>query len=196
MRKFLKLLVSKQMLIRGAILLALLGLGYVVFFGTLTFSPATEAEQMNLLTDTKAQYPLDEFVTDGCSGNVSAGWKGVTAELSKVSERFADTYQDVATVPFEAACITHDRAYHTGEGGYVGRLRADNQLRTQIIEYGIEHAQDIKDRAKLGTEAEAVFLYETIAGAVYRAVRIGGAPCTGELYAWGYGYNQGSCTSE
>lgn len=173
------------------ILLSLVG--YFAFFKTITINPATEAKQMQSLETAKQQYELTEFVTDGCSGNVSKGWTTAITQLSKVSNAFAEKYAGTEVIPFEEACVEHDRAYHRGEGGYTARLKADNELRSAIIKYGIENTDTIQTRTGLDNPEEALFLYELVAESVYRGVRLGGAPCTGQPYAWGYGYNGGTC---
>jgi hypothetical protein len=178
-------------------LLLLLGIVaiYLVFFRTLTLNPATEARAMERLEQAKQTATLQPFVSDGCSANVSKNWQIVVQEISDHSESFASTYNEMQTIPFQPACIKHDRAYHNGVGGYIGRLEADNQLRSDIIAYGIANTESIRSRTNLNTDEEAIFLYELMAEAVYRSVRLGGAPCTGEPYAWGFGYNNGNCST-
>jgi hypothetical protein len=148
---------------------------------------------MEKLEAAKKTYELDSFTSDGCSGNVSRNWQSVVEKISEASESFANAYANAQNVPFEYACVEHDKAYHAGKGGYVGRLKADNQLRSEIISYGINNASDIQSRAGLGTPEEAIFLYELLAEAVYGGVRLGGGPCTGKPYAWGYGFGEGHC---
>jgi hypothetical protein len=166
---------------------------YLVFFRTLTLSPVTEANRMQQLEQAKTTHQLAPFASDGCSGNVSKNWRVVVEQMSETSRSFAEAYQGAQNIPFEYACVKHDQAYHTGDGGYVGRLQADIQLRSEIISYGIENAATVQSRAGLNTPEEAIFLYELLTEAVYRGVRLGGAPCTGEPYAWGYGYGGGKC---
>lgn len=190
--------VSRPTWLQLGLLLLLLLMGvvlYNLFFGTLTFSPTAEAEAMQQLERTKQTTSIQPFATDGCSANVSKFWQIAVQEVSEYSIDFAESYADVTNIPFKQACIEHDRTYHAGEGGYVARLLADNQLRNDIIEYGITHADEIQIRASLQSTEEAIFLYELLAEVVYRGVRLGGAPCTGELYAWGFGYNGGKCES-
>lgn len=74
-------------------------------------------------------------------------------------------------LPFEACCITHDRVYHAGgaettaRAGYDARLRADIALQACVAETG----------------------GQVIADAMYQAVRLGGQPCSGLSWRWGYG---------
>ena len=166
---------------------------YQFFIPTLTFTPASEAAGMQQLEQAKRTTSLEPFTSDGCSANVSSNWRAAIKKVSQHSASFATTYADLATIPFESACIEHDQAYHPGTGGYVGRLTADNQLRAAILTYGMTNSALIQTRTGLGSPAEAVYLYELLAEAIYRGVRLGGAPCTGEPYAWGFGYGGGSC---
>jgi len=150
---------------------------------------------MQRLEATKQITNLQPFVSDGCSANISQSWRVGVQQLSNYSESFADAYADTVTIPFERACIEHDRAYHLGNGGYSGRLEADNRLRSAIISYGITNTESIQSRTNLSTQEEAIYLYEVLAEAVYRGVRLGGAPCTGQAYAWGFGYENGNCVN-
>lgn len=163
---------------------------------SITITPTSEAKQMEQLALTKERYQLSEFTSDGCSGGISAGWENASKQKEQLPFALDERYFSVDTIPFEAACTEHDRAYHQGTGGYVGRLQADNELRDAIMRYGITEAEQIAARYNLATPEQAVYLYEIIAEAVYRGVRLGGAPCTGKQYAWGYGYDNGSCIAE
>lgn len=166
---------------------------YTRLYPTITIIPVSENKQMEQLERTKELYTKSEFISDGCSGDLSSTWTNVISELNDSFPSFKENYPNPETLPYEAACIEHDRAYHNGEGGYIGRLRADNKLREDIIVYGIENTETLKKSTGLETDEEVVFLYERIAGLVYQGVRLGGAPCTGMPYAWGYGYNEGNC---
>jgi len=188
-----KLALSKRWVQIILVALLFVVLVYAVFFRSVTLTPQGEKRLMEQLEITKESYKLAVFETDGCSGGVSKNWKTAVEQFAKMSDTFAIEYAELETVPFESACIEHDRFYHAGVGGYAGRLEVDNQLRVAVIQYGIDNAASIQKRTKLPTEEQAIYLYEVIAEAVYRGVRLGGAPCTEETYAWGYGYNRGSC---
>lgn len=99
-------------------------------------------------------------------------------------------------IPFESACVEHDYLYYKGEGGYEARLMVDNKLRSDIINYAISNWQEITEKTPLKTKEEVIFAFEKIAEMIYRGVRIGGSPCTGQPYAWGFGYNSGVCVVE
>lgn len=167
---------------------------YYLFFRTTTIGPITERNKMILLEETKQYSDLQAFESDKCSFNISQGWESSIKGLSKISPTFAERYADVKNIPFEAACVQHDKAYHKGEGGYQARLQADDALRSAILSYGINNTEEIKQHTGLDTDEEAIFLYEVIAEAVYYGVRVGGAPCSGMPYAWGFGYGSGICS--
>lgn len=190
----LRILASRKVLI-VLILVVVSGIGYMVFqASSLTFSVHGEIAAMEQLEEQKLRGERSVFVSDGCSGNISQIWQRSVTSLSSLSTQFADAYQSASTLPFEAACIEHDRLYHAGEGGYAGRLVADMQLRRDIIEYAIAHSDEIKARTGIEERARVLQLYEIVADTMYQGVRIGGVPCTGKPYAWGYGYGGGSCT--
>ena len=170
-----------------------IGIAYFSTHGTLTINPLTEHKQQKALLFAKTQNELSPFTTDGCSAGLSDTWREIVGSLSESNVEFDSRYADAMDVPFEEACVTHDRAYHEGIGGYAGRLAADNQLRTDILQYAIDNTKDIKNRTNLKTDEQALFLYEGIAEATYRGVRLGGAPCTNQTYAWGFGYGGGDC---
>ncbi|MEL7212553.1 MAG: hypothetical protein AAGK92_07815 [Pseudomonadota bacterium] len=74
-------------------------------------------------------------------------------------------------LPFESCCVSHDRAYHAGgsamtaRGSYVERLAADRAFQMCVAETGGEVVSD----------------------ALFQAVRLGGVPCSGLSWRWGYG---------
>jgi len=169
---------------------------YLLFFKSITITPQMEAKRITQLELTKQSHQLSTFTSDGCSGGISKNWATGIENFSSLSNSIASEYSNLYSVPFEAACVKHDRLYHAGTGGYSGRLVADNQLRLDIMQYGIDRASEIQQRTGLARPEQAIYLYEVIAETVYRGVRLGGAPCTGEPYAWGYGYNNGNCIDQ
>ena len=194
-QRFVRILSKRWIQVSLGILLVLLVV-YLLFFRSVTLTPQAEKQLMEQLEVTKDSYQLAPFESDGCSGGISKNWNTVVENYAKLSDSFSEEYVDLNAVPFESACIKHDRFYHAGVGGYAGRLEVDNQLRMEIIQYGIDNATVIQQRTGLATQEQAIRLYELIAEAVYTGVRLGGAPCTEETYAWGYGYNRGSCIKE
>ncbi len=127
------------------------------------------------------------FTTDGCSGGLSASWGQIAAHWPG----FAARYQ--SSPPFEACCITHDRAYHgisgarTPEASYGARLQADQQLRHCVRQVAAEQGEGLA--AEYGVSREALERgFWQLSQAMYFAVRFGGGPCSGLSWRWGYGY--------
>lgn len=129
----------------------------------------------------------DGFVSDGCSGGLSAVWRQVATRWPG----FADLHHE--RPPFEECCIRHDRAYHDMQGAqsapesYRARLSADRQLRACVQQVGQTRKEDLAEGYGLpgGYVEEA---YGQLARAIYYAVRFGGGPCSGQDWRWGYGY--------
>jgi len=131
---------------------------------------------------------LAPFTTDGCSGGLSAGW-----------EYLAEEIEDVRSIhgkgpPWEDCCIEHDRHYHAGPGNgataeesFEARKQADLALQACVVETGQTRAQALS--AEYGVSPGSVdILYAVIAELMYRAVRLGGVPCSGLPWRWGYGW--------
>ena len=131
---------------------------------------------------------LAPFTTDGCSGGLSAGWAFAARHIPALVEHHGDH------PPWEACCITHDRAYHEGPGedamaSFMARRTADETMRACVLAEGAARRESLM--RDYGLSAGMVdFLYEGIAGAMYRAVRLGGAPCSRLSWRWGYGWPQ------
>lgn len=127
------------------------------------------------------------FETDGCSGGMSASW----APLASVLPRLAEQYQKAP--PWESCCITHDRAYHSAQNAttvdesFEARLLADETLMQCVLMDGEDRRADIV--AEFSTRPEIVDkAYSVVASGMFNAVRVGGAPCSGLPWRWGYGY--------
>ena len=103
--------------------------------------------------------PLTPFQSDGCSGGLSRVWNSLPDLLQ------------VDPLPFEACCVTHDRAYHSGggqataRGSYMARVAADRAFHGCVAQEG----------------------GSALAEGLYQAVRLGGQPCSGLSWRWGYG---------
>ncbi|WP_254684623.1 hypothetical protein SuNHUV7_24050 (plasmid) [Pseudoseohaeicola sp. NH-UV-7] len=129
------------------------------------------------------------FATDGCSGGLSRVWDLVAETFPD----FQDTHDNEP--PWQGCCVTHDRAYHNaGEAqdaaaSFSARLRADQALRGCVIETADTRMDDLIALYDV-EEGQVRSAYNTIAGAMYLAVRFGGAPCSGLPWRWGYGYPQ------
>lgn len=129
----------------------------------------------------------DAFTTDGCSGGMSASW----SVAAKAFRSFAATH--AARPPWEACCVTHDRSYHaaagavTAEASYAARRSADQELRACVIATG-EARRDQLAEAYGMTPAQVSAAYAAGADAIFASVRVGGGPCTGLPWRWGYGF--------
>ncbi|MGD8559011.1 MAG: hypothetical protein PVF34_13305 [Gammaproteobacteria bacterium] len=123
------------------------------------------------------------FTTDGCSGGLSDGWEYLADRFSSFREQLG------LKPPWEACCIAHDRAYWKGEtsDGYEKRLQADKELRQCVIDTGHRRSGELAER--LETSAEQMEdAFNVAAALMYRAVRLGGKPCTRLPWRWGYGW--------
>lgn len=149
-----------------------------------------ETGRHELLTAHKKdpQSQLVPFTTDGCSGGLSVGWEYLAGKIEKFQNHHG------VRPPWESCCVTHDRPYHTGGGrqfdpeeSFEARKKADLELRTCVRESAIDRVQKLMVEYDLSRE-EIERLYEIIADLMYRAVRIGGMPCTGLPWRWGYGW--------
>lgn len=133
---------------------------------------------------------LAEFTTDGCSGGLSVGWKHLADSIDQIRKTHGDL------PPWESCCIDHDKQYHTagsadltGAMSFLARKQADEELRTCVIETGIQRAPELSVEYELSLE-DVSQIYQAIGDLMYRAVRIGGVPCTGLPWRWGYGWPQ------
>ncbi|WP_068118519.1 hypothetical protein [Tropicimonas marinistellae] len=132
---------------------------------------------------------LTPFTTDGCSGGMSSLWT-FTAERFPA---FAEAHEGIP--PWEACCVTHDRAYHTGgpdpdpEASFEARLAADGALKTCVAATADSRDAVLQDLYGLD-EAQVRQVYRAISEAMFQAVRLGGGPCTGLPWRWGYGWPQ------
>ena len=139
------------------------------------------------LIQERNQSDLMPFETDGCSGGLSYSWTLVADTFPN----FAEAHNQLP--PWEDCCVIHDRAYHniagaeTAQASYDARMVADEALRSCVVNSG---ALRVTELAELygATEKQVQGAYETIAGAMYLAVRFGGGPCSGLPWRWGYGY--------
>ena len=134
------------------------------------------------------EHQLSPFTTDGCSGGLSVGWN----HLSQKIEFLKRVHGDLP--PWESCCVSHDRLYHTAgdraisaEESFEARRRADEELRECVLDTGISRAPELSEEYGL-TEEEIGQIYHIIGDLMYRAVRIGGVPCSGLPWRWGYGW--------
>jgi hypothetical protein len=135
----------------------------------------------------EAGHRATPFTTDGCSGGLSLAWAAVADLLPP----FAESHEEHP--PWEHCCVTHDRAYHaaggarTAEESHRARLAADEALRACVLDTGALRSARLMETYDV-TEAQIAAAYEAIADAMFNAVRLGGGPCSGLPWRWGYGY--------
>ncbi|MCP4820120.1 MAG: hypothetical protein GY883_13080 [Shimia sp.] len=132
---------------------------------------------------------LAPFTTDGCSGGMSSVWRAV----AQVFPKFREVQGEVP--PWEGCCVIHDEAYHLGGqdtsplASYQARLVSDEQLRSCVRAVARVDGPALRDRYGEPQETiEAAF--DFIADGMFEAVRLGGAPCSGLPWRWGYGWPQ------
>jgi hypothetical protein len=130
------------------------------------------------------------FVSDGCSGGLSAGWELLSAHIPAFTRAHGET------PPWEECCVAHDRLYHGGgprsgdaKASFEARRQADEELRHCVAGYGEKRKASLA--ASYGiSEGEVVILYRAVGDIMYRAVRLGGVPCSGLPWRWGFGWPQ------
>jgi len=160
-------------------------------------SPAMDAIERELETRDHARLleristsgvAVNAFTTDGCSGGLSLAWK----QLSDRYPEFENSHGGLP--PWEECCIVHDHQYHAGGGAaksavesFQQRRDADMALRACVVDIGTERSGSLQTIYGLSDE-QVEALYQTIADLMYRAVRLGGIPCTEEAWRWGYGW--------
>ena len=133
---------------------------------------------------------LAPFTTDGCSGGLSIGWEYLANNIENVRQYHG------TRPPWEECCIAHDRLYHVGaaidasaEESFVARKQADLDLLACVIETGDARVPELTIEYDV-SPGTVHTLYVSIAELMYRAVRLGGVPCSGLPWRWGYGWPQ------
>lgn len=130
---------------------------------------------------------LSVFVTDGCSGGLSSSWSVIAGRFPA----FAKAHQTAP--PWENCCVVHDRVYHNAgnspdaDASYTARLSADKALQSCVSQTAEQRENELIEQYGL-TSSEIQSAYATIAASMYIAVRLGGGPCTGLPWRWGFGY--------
>lgn len=177
--------------VRQALCAGLAGAGLVlapVTAQTADLGREAELPAHRLLMDVIAANPEPApFTTDGCSGGLSAGWGLVAAGFPEFGVRHE------SRPPWEDCCTVHDRAYHvaggarTAEQSWAARLAADEALRLCVLDTGTTRRAALAQSYGV-TEDRVEAAYAAIAEAIFAAVRLGGAPCSGLSWRWGYGF--------
>ena len=131
---------------------------------------------------------INSFTTDGCSGGLSLAWEQLSARFPEFANRHGNR------PPWEECCIAHDHRYHAGGTtalsaieSFEQRRDADLQLKACVVKTGIERSSALHNSYELSDQQVEV-LYQSIADLMYRAVRLGGIPCTDQPWRWGYGW--------
>ena len=132
---------------------------------------------------------LAPFTTDGCSGGLSAGWAFAARHIPALVEHHGEH------PPWEACCFDpRPRLPPAARATMRWRASWRAARRTRrcglcVLAEGAARQESLM--ADYGLSAGMVdLLYEGIAGAMYRAVRLGGAPCSRLPWRWGYGWPQ------
>ena len=126
---------------------------------------------------------IEPFRSDGCSGGMSAAWPQLGNLYAPLALQIGNK------PPWEHCCVEHDRHYWRGPGrnGYQLRLQADRELRQCVLRTG--QRQQLRWAQQLDiTPAEVIDIFTLSADMMFRAVRIGGGPCTGLPWRWGHGW--------
>ena len=128
------------------------------------------------------------FSTDGCSGGLSAGWEYMSGLFPGMAQMHGEQ------PPWEDCCIEHDIKYHAGGAENVSavesfeqRKQADMTLLSCVRDTGTERSLELQTEYGL-SETQVVTIYKSVAELMYRAVRLGGIPCTNQPWRWGYGW--------
>ena len=131
---------------------------------------------------------LAAFTTDGCRGGLSIGWERLAKQFDGIRERHG------TRPPWENCCLAHDRLYHAGpaidstiEESFEARQQADLALLACVAKTGDTRTAELSREYDVSPETVHA-LYATIAELMYRAVRIGGVPCSDLPWRWGYGW--------
>lgn len=123
------------------------------------------------------------FTTDGCSGGMSDGWQYLSSLFPSFNKRYGNK------PPWENCCVAHDRIYWRGEtdNGYVKRKQADQELRACVVDTGKSASAELAVQYNTSV-SEIEKSFEMAAELMYRAVRVGGKPCSLFPWRWGYGW--------
>ncbi len=146
------------------------------------------AHEKLLLRISEPDAILNEFTTDGCSGGLSDGWEYLSSQVRDIAAKHGDR------PPWENCCVVHDVAYHQGGAtsasaseSFAARKLADLELLSCVAATSADRSDELQQLYGLNKNQVAI-LYQSIAELMYRAVRLGGVPCSGQAWRWGYGW--------
>jgi len=145
-------------------------------------------EEMSLKRLARVQADANQkpapFVTDGCSGGMSEGWQYVAGVFPSFDAKFGDR------PPWERCCVEHDRIYWRGEviDGYTKRKKADEMLKKCVRDSGKAMREELSEELDASPE-QIESAFAVAAELMYKAVRVGGKPCTIFSWRWGYGWS-------
>ena len=143
-----------------------------------------EEQRLQQLQTVRSKSEIKAFSTDGCSGFQSQSWATLAEVLPGFEKQFGDK------PPWENCCVNHDKVYWQGEvvDGYTKRVEADRALRQCIVDTGAEMAPLLSLEHKV-SEEKLREAFSLTAEAMYKAVRLGGIPCSLLPWRWGYGWD-------
>lgn len=142
-----------------------------------------ENSLMQHLQEAKQGQKIMAFTTDGCSGGLSEGWQYIAVTFPAFQRKFGDR------PVWEHCCVEHDKAYWQGETlhGYEKRREADLVMKKCVIASATQHKQRLAQEFNISeTQVDKAFVIA--ADLMYRAIRIGGKPCSIFSWRWGYGW--------
>lgn len=172
--------------------LSLFSLPAVIMAETLLAEGMREIEEfrMRQLQAVQVDAEIMPFTTDGCSANQSKSWR----TLAQISPGFADEFGQKP--PWEDCCVAHDEQYWQGTGidGYHHRLIADQALKACVVTTGDRMTQEFSGRYSV-SEEQIRETFATISEWMFRAVRLGGQPCSLLPWRWGYGWSRCAFTA-
>lgn len=142
-----------------------------------------ERLRMRQLQTIQNDASLGPFSTDGCSANLSKNWKWLANSLPEFKEEFGQN------PPWENCCVAHDKLYWSGSAfdGYEQRLKADQALKQCVVDTGVSLETELSVKHAI-SEENVRQTFSLVAGLMYKAVRLGGQPCSLLPWRWGYGW--------
>lgn len=147
---------------------------------------AREFEELRLrqLQTIQNDTTISAFTSDGCSGGQSQGWDLLAQAMPGFSGHFGDK------PPWESCCLAHDKLYWRGStvNGFAERMRADLDLKQCVADTGVRLAPELSLKYST-SEAKVRQAFSLAADLMYRAVRLGGQPCSLLPWRWGYGWD-------